>query len=156
LDETRRVVCDMEPERCHDLLSTINDGVVKIETKANLLEGHVMKIFYGMLALIAATMGVEFIGTPWYVHVSAYSTWFAGVFLLSVTLARWKYIKTRSKILGIEFSAMMLFSIFIRTFMYEVGAEPPPPYLGWGINFFYILIAVTLIVIAWKYNGETI
>lgn len=143
------IECGVDPVSCQQLL-------YEIHAEMRIMQQHFMKLFYGMLGMIAATMGVKFLGTPWYVHIGGYVVWFTGVFLLSITIGYWQKIRTRQKILSLELSAMMLFSMFVRTFMYEVGKEPPPVYLGIGINFFYVLIAVTLVIISYRNNGNLV
>jgi hypothetical protein len=138
--------CGVSPIRCNELLTSIH-------TQIGMIRRDYMKLFYLMFAMIAASMGVEFLGTPWYIHVMGYLTWLSGIFVLCTTFGFWKQLTIWQRLIRLEFSLMLLYSIAVRTFVFRVAVDLAPRFFGIGMTSFFILISFTLIIHSWREDG---
>ena len=111
--------------------------------------GLTTKVILALLGVIGATLGLKFVGSPASVIISIYFTWLAGLFLLGVSLVRWRYMDWGQRLLRGLFIAFLSGSAFTRTFIYEAGVEPAPQWYPFLVDVFLTLIAVALIISAW-------
>jgi len=150
MTDDRQVICDMEPERCHDLLSSINDNIVTLKANSAMVEKSLLKIVYGMLGLIAASVGSKYIGTPFHTHLAIYATWFVGVFLLAALIGNWKKMEWTVRFVMGSFAGHLLFSAVCRTFVFEAGYEPAPMWYPKLIDMWYVVVSASLFLMVWK------
>jgi hypothetical protein len=73
-------------EDCKACLS----GIGRIEGHLESLNSSIMKIFYALIGLATASIGTKFIGTPWYIEIGMYTAIFSAVFVLLITVSKWK------------------------------------------------------------------
>jgi len=127
-------------------------GILEIKVQLEMLNKTSLKMMMAMLGIIAATVGAEFLGTPWYVHVSQYAGLFAGVFLFSSVVFMWKRLSYKRILLRLVFSLMLFYSIGTRTFIFENRMDVFPSWFPVGINIFYIFIAILLVYKVWNHK----
>jgi len=108
------------------------------------------KIIYALMGMVAATIGIKFIGTPWYIDLSTFFTLGAGVFLLGVLIGQWKSFSINQRITRIIISLFMLFVAITQIFVYRIGDEIPPEWFPPMTHLFFVAIAVCITISTWK------
>lgn len=108
------------------------------------------RIMLAMLAIIAATLGVRFVGSPAHTIVLTYATLFAGTFLLASIVFYWNRIPRSRLILRIGFMMFLFFSAICRVFVFVPEIELPPSWYVPTIDIFLTILAILLVVSVWK------
>lgn len=128
------------------------DRLARIDTKLDMVLKSYNKMMYAMLGIIAATVGVKFIGTPPLTTIMVWLAWFALAFMIGTTVANRKKLPWRKIIVRVTFSFMLLFSVVCRTFVYQAGLDVSPVWFIPVIDAFYIAVCGALILSTWKSN----
>lgn len=109
------------------------------------------KIMIMMLGIIAANIGVKFIGTPWYIHMGVYVALVASVFLLSSVVLGWRRINWRKKVLMLAYSSSVLYATALRIYHYQAGTNLTK-FEGFFMNLAYTFVSMMFIVAFWNSN----
>jgi hypothetical protein len=125
------------------------EKLARIETKVDTLKNDFMKMIAGLVGIIAANIGLKFVGTPWYVIVCVYMSIFAGVFLLASILLQWKVLTNLDKVIRTVFALFILYSSFCREFLFDVSTGVPLWYTP-IVDIFLTGICILLIVRVWN------
>lgn len=116
--------------------------------------GLLKQVILALLAIVGASVGIEFIGTPPLIHMSVYLSWIGGIFLAGSLIMFWRNTSWIQRALRLVFSTFLLFSVVVRTFVYEAGVVPAPHWYVPTVDIFLTTLAILLIIIAWKGNGK--
>jgi uncharacterized membrane protein HdeD (DUF308 family) len=136
-----------------------NEAVIRcltaIEVKVDNLVKSSQRTIYALIGVIAATLGVKFMGSPWYSIVFTYSALFAGTFALVSTIWEWKRIPLFNKILRLSFLSLLFFSVTCRTFIFEATLGVPDWYTPIVDIVFVIISVIFVISLLTGHNGYT-
>ena len=129
--------------------------LAEIKTTLDIMNGNYMKLFIAMLGIIAATIGVKFIGTPWYVHAAIYSALFSTVFVAFSTLIYWRRLKFWRRWIRVIFVFIVLYVSLLRIYHYNLGT-PLTQTEGFIMNILYILLCIGFVFRTWNDDGNKI
>ena len=130
-------------------LSTV-DRLARIDVKLDQLIKHYSRMIFAMLGIIAATVGVKFIGSPPYVIIATYMAWFGSVFVLTSVVYKWRDLHWTARALRLSMGCLVLFSVLVRTIVYQVGIEAAPVWYSPAIDCFYIVVCTVMVLRVWK------
>ena len=119
------------------------------ETTKRVVEKGWMRIVMALIGLVAATIGVKYLGTPILIEISYYVVWIAGFITIANLWHGWKRIKWCERIVIIAFILMLFSSALIRTFIAYYHIVPPEWFVIY-INVFYGIIAIALMFAYWR------
>jgi len=111
--------------------------------------GGTQKLMYAMLGIIAANVGVKFLGTPLHIWVAGYVLLFTTTFLLCSLIGFWKRLKTCRKVLIIAFTLIMMLNIIPRLISYKTGCD----IMSWHpstLNYIFSTVAVFVTYKVWR------
>lgn len=114
------------------------------------------KIVFALLGIVAATLGLKFAGTPWYIDATIYLSLFAGVFVLGVSISFRKDLALPQRVLRFIFSTFMIFNGIVQTVIYQPGTEVAPTWFTPIIEFFLIIIAFCLVWATWTIKPKKV
>jgi hypothetical protein len=123
-----------------------------IEIKVDNVGKNNQKTIYALLGIIAATIGVKFMGSPWYSIAFTYTALFAGMFTLSSVIWEWKHIAWIKRILRLTFLSFLFFSVSVRTFVFE-AINGTPLWFTPVVDCFFVILSV-LFVLATIYDTK--
>jgi len=133
----------------------IVEKLTSIETKLDLLRKDYSKVMFAMLGIIAATLGVKFIGTPPLVHIATYTALLTGMFLLTSTIANWKRMAIGRRLVRLSFATFLFYSVSARILVFTAGIDLPPNWYVPGVDLFFIVISIILMMVVWRrWDGE--
>ena len=128
-----------------DRLARIDEKLDRLIDDAQETRKGIMKLVYAVLGILAATIGVKFIGTPMIVHISCYLALFAGTFLLFSAIGQWKALNWRRNLIRLGFVGMLYFHVGMRIVIEHTSLTAMP---FWGtavVNVFFILLSIGLV-----------
>jgi len=116
-----------------------------LEVKVDSLNKNTQKTVFALIGVIAATIGVKFMGSPWYSILFTYVALFAGAFCLAATIIEWKKLYASTIAVRLGFMIFLFFSVGCRTFVFEATQGVPDWYTP-VVDLFYVLLSVLLII----------
>jgi len=122
----------------------------RIDTKLNQILKENSKMMFAMLAIIASSIGLKFIGSPVHTILFSYASLFGGTFLSLSTIVYWKKLKPRIRVFRVSFAVLVLFSTAVRSFIYKPGIEPSPEWFSPAIDLLYVWIIAWVVFTTWK------
>jgi hypothetical protein len=142
-------------------LRSLNVHIQAVDQRLAIIDGRVdglvTKVVLSLLGLVAANVGLKFVGTPWYVDLAIYMSWFATIFLAGSMWFQRRNITPRRMVIRVVFISGLLFSIIMRSFVFEAGVEAAPWYYPLGIDIWLAAVSATFIWsawISWDVNGK--
>ena len=129
----------------------VKESQIVTNTKLEWVNNNYQKIIYSMLGLIAASLGLKFMGSPWWMILFTYAALFSGVFVLSSVVFEWKNLCLLNRLIRIVFSVFILFSCICRVYVFEAINGTPEWYTP-VVDLFFIVLSVLLTLLVWKYN----
>ena len=119
----------------------------------SILKGN-QKVTFSMLAIIAATVGVKFIGSPPTIILLTYVALFCSIFLLAGVVEGWRKFHWTRQFVRISFVALIAYSTSVRLFVFESGLHVAPEWFAPGIDIGFIALSLALILSAWRNFGK--
>ncbi len=116
-----------------------------LETKVDSLNKNTQKTVFALIGVIAATIGVKFMGSPWYSILFTYTALFAGAFCLAGTIFEWKKLYPLAIVVRLLFLTFLFFSVTCRTFIFE-ATQGVPSWFTPIVDIFYILLSVFFVL----------
>lgn len=127
----------------------------KLDTYEKSLEGLVMKVVIALIAVVAANVGLKFVGSPWWVGLTAYVSFFASAFLLGSVFVTWRKITWPSRLVRLVFATFMAASSITRLFLFEPEAEVAPAWFPGLMDGFFVILAALLVIAVWNsWDGD--
>lgn len=120
--------------------------LTSIETKIDFLRQDYMKIFLAMLGIIGASIGLKFIGSPFLTITATYLAIFSSIFVVGATIYRWNHMRASVKTLRIAFIIFVLYSVGMRTVVFESGVTLPPIWYAPSIDAFFVIICILMLI----------
>ena len=133
---------------CTDCLMILN----KIDVTLNLLRADLVKIIISMLGMIAAQIGVKYLGTPWYLYIMVYVSIVVSIFLVASTVYSWRQIPVLWRVLALSLAVMFSTAAGCRIWAY-VQDLPMSKNMGIVMQLIQALSGVLVMVIFWR-NGR--
>lgn len=124
-------------------------GIGRIEGHLVLQNNSIMKIFYALVALAGASLGTKFIGTPWWIEIAMYTAVFSALFVLLITVSKWKCLSFWERWIRISFVAAVVYSFGLRVYHYQT-ATYFTALEGMFKNGLDTLLACGFIILAWR------
>jgi len=128
-------------------------GIGEIRGQLNVLNGSIMKIFYALIALATASVGTKYIGTPWYVEIAMYTAISSAVFVLLVSMWKWKCLNTWEKWIRLSFVVGVAYAFCLRVYHYNAGTSFTQ-FEGIFRNLIDTSLAVGFVLLAWKRDSQ--
>jgi len=107
------------------------------------------KIFYALIALAGASLGTKVIGTPWWIEIAMYTAIFSALFVLMITIAKWRCLSFWERWIRISFVLAVTYSFGLRVYHYQ-AATPFTAFEGMFKSGLDSLLALGFIVLAWR------
>jgi len=135
----------------------INEKLTAIQVGLNTLNTNMMRIVYSLIALIGATLGLKFIGSPVITVVTGYVAFFVSTYLLSSTIGLWRRLSRHLRILRLTFSTFIYFSVVVKEVIFVPGEGLAPFWFSPITDGFLILICILLLATTFRFwdNGKT-
>ena len=130
-------------------MSTSKEILTRIETKLDSLSRDIMKVIYSLIGVVAASVGLKFIGSPIHVIISSYIATFASFFIIASVAHRWKFLPPIKKATRLMFSGYILFSVYCRHFV----IYQPPEWFAISLNVIFTILSILLVISIWKDKG---
>ncbi|MFA5377994.1 MAG: hypothetical protein WC455_19745 [Dehalococcoidia bacterium] len=143
----------MAPEK--DTLASIDKSLAVICTTLDIMRKDYNKIIYALIGIVAASFGMKFIATPWYVDLAVYICELVGVFVFFQLISVWKDLNLANKAMRIVLITIMLISSVTQSVIYHPGHEASPPWFAPIINILLILLGITSMWAVWKHNPKS-
>jgi len=124
-------------------------GLGKIETGMKAINGNMMKIFYSLLGIIGANIGTKYIGTPIDVYVALYTALFSAIFVLCITIAKWRCLIFWEKWIRLSFVSYVVWVSGLRIYSYQADLILTQSQ-GRFANIFLIIMSFGFVMLAWK------
>ncbi len=138
---------------CSTLTSIDKNETVQTNTLL-MMRNDYNKIIYALIAVIAASLGLKFINTPWYVDVAVFLCELTGVFVFFHLISVWKYLNLANRVMRIVLIVVMLFSSIVQTCVYHPVEEPAPSWFLLVVNVLLILLAVSSLWAVWFHKPK--
>jgi len=129
----------------------IVEKLTSIETKLDETNNHLMKIVYALIGLIAASLGLKFIGSPPDIIISLFVCLFVATYLVTATTFQWKHTRWLVKALNLGFAIFMYYSVICRIFLFESGITVAPMWYSTSINIIFVLLGILLLGVSVKF-----
>ena len=123
--------------------------LTKVDTKLENLNKSIMKILYALLGVIGANIGTKYIGTPLHVELAMYSLFFASIFVLTITLAKFRCLNFWEKWIRFSFVGLCFWVTGLRIYHYQTATSFTQNE-GIVTQAITISMAIGFIVLAWK------
>lgn len=130
---------------------TNREILTRIETKIDSMSRDLMKVVYALIGVVGANVGVKFINSPIYLVISGWLAAFAGLFVISSVIHKWKSLPKLKKIMRLTFSFFVIFSVYCR----EAIVPRPPDWYGLVINLLFIIISILLVMSVWNDKAKS-
>ncbi len=137
-------------ESMNSTLASIDKNQAMMNSTLSIMRTDYTKIIFALIAVVAASLGLKFINTPWYVDVAVYLCELSGTFVLFQLISVWKRINLANKVLRIVLVAIMIFSSVVQTCVYHPVEEPAPSWFLLVINLMLIVLAICSLWAVWK------
>lgn len=124
--------------------------LTSIDTKLDFLHRDFSRIIFAMLGIIAANLGMKFIGSPAHIIIFTYVALFAVVFMLSNLVSNWNKLDWLTKTFRTSITTLIMFSVTCRILIFEVGIQFPPMWYTPVIDILFIIICVLTVMRTWK------
>jgi len=137
-------------------LSQFEIGILlgKINAKLDEILKNNVRLMVAMLGIIAAGIGVKFIGTPLITEIAAYAAFICSVFLVSTAFILIKRrVHWARYTFRIVMAAFVMFSVFGKSVIFKSGHELAPLWYAPVIDCFFIVLCVLLIIATWRNVG---
>ena len=128
-------------------------GIGELKGQFLLLNGSMMKIFYALIALAAASVGTKYIGTPWYIELSMYSAIFSAVFVLLISIWKWRCLNVWEKWIRVSFVLGVAYAFCLRVYHYNTDTDFTK-IEGMVKTLLETVMAVGFILLAWRRDGN--
>jgi len=141
-----------EENDCHACLAAVakvQEGIAKVDTRLQILNSNIMKIVYALLGVIGANIGTKFIGTPWEVELTMYAYMFGAIFVLFLTIAKFRCLSFWEIEVRLAFVLLAFWVTGIRIHHYQTGAEFTM-LEGQITQIISLSMAVGFIMVAWR------
>ena len=138
---------------CNTLNSIDKNQSVQTAT-LSMMRNDYNKIIYALIGVIAASLGLKFINTPWYVDVAVFICELTGVFVFFHLISVWKTLNLANRILRILLVVIMLFSSVVQTIVYHPVEEPAPTWFIFAVNILLILLAGSSLWAVWVHKPK--
>lgn len=106
------------------------------------------QIIMALIGIIAATVGVKFLGTPPLIHATVFLSWIAGSCLVGSLILAWKHFRWSVRAGILSFAVLVWFSVIVRTFISPYGSIAPEWYRP-AIDSLFLLVSAALLWGAW-------
>ncbi len=141
-----------EENDCHACIAAVarvETGMAKIDTRLEIFNGSIMKIVYALLGVIGANIGTKFIGTPWEVELTMYAYMFGAIFVLLLTIAKFRCLSFWEVEVRLAFVSVACWVSYLRIYHYQTDT---PFTMREGIitQLLSLSMAVGFIMIAWR------
>jgi hypothetical protein len=128
-----------------DDTENILNSVCILNEKVDNLNKNMMRIVYACLGIIAATLGVKLIGSPWWVDLFTFFACFSVVFLIGETIIDWKELSFGNKIFRIVYILFVSFSVISRIFFFN-PINGTPLWFTPVIDSFFALLCIIIVL----------
>ena len=128
-------------------------GIGEIKTQVNMLNGSMMKIFYALIAFATASVGTKYIGTPWYIEIAMYTAISSAVFVLLISIWKWRCLNVWEKWIRISFVLSVGYAFCLRVYHYNTGT-PFTQFEGMFRNLLDVCLAVGFVLLAWRRDAN--
>ncbi len=133
---------------CQKILVELQTSISHIVDRMEANEKLLGKIVFALLGIIGATIGVKFIGTPWYVEVAIYSALISAIFMTGVTVWRFRYLSKGRIIIRLSYAMLVVHATGVRIYYYAKEL-PIPMEAGVAQNMLFVCLAIALAIDAW-------
>jgi hypothetical protein len=143
---------EQKPQNGQPTLNSIDKSLAVMCNTLDIMRKDYNKIIYALIAILAASLGLKFVNTPWYIDAGVYLCEAGGVFVLLLLLSSWKELNLANRSMRIVLVAIMLFSSIVQTIVYSPGSEPSPKWFSPIISGLLILLAITSSWAVWRHK----
>ena len=142
-----------EPNSKNDpTLNSIDKSIAIMCNTLDIMRKDYNKIIYALIGIVAASLGLKFVNTPWYIDAAIYVCELVGVFVTFHLISIWKDLNLSNRVMRIVLISIMLFSSVVQTLVYRPGHDPSPQWFSPIINILLILLGVTSMWAVWKHK----
>lgn len=135
-------------------------GIGEIQTKLTMLEkaysdgwkisnANLMKILYALLGMMGAQIGTKFIGTPLHVEIAMYTLMTSSIFVLAITIAKWRCLIFWEKWIRLNFVLLCFWVTGLRIYHYQTHTDFTQTE-GVITQLITTSLAIGFIVLAWQ------
>lgn len=122
----------------------------KINVTLSDLSNRLYKIIYAVLGLLGASIGLKFVGTPWYVDMFVFASLTAAIFVMAFTITNWKCMTKLQRFFRVSFGMFTIFSSAVHICIYQPGVEASPTWFAPTIDVFLTLLCILFIITTWR------
>lgn len=114
------------------------------------LSNRLYKIIYAILGLLGASIGLKFIGTPWYVDLLVFLSITASIFVGAYTLMNWSLMTKLQRAHRLTYFSIPAALAGLNIFLYRPSVIEPHIWFIPGIDIFLSIIVTSFIIMTWK------
>ncbi len=117
----------------------------KIEAIVQNIANSNTKIMIALIGVIAAQVGLKFVGSPPWVIIASYVSFFASAVLLTSLVIFWKRMSLSMRLVRITFALFIIFSVTCRVIVFHETVTLTPVWYTPIVDGFFTLLCLLLI-----------